>query len=117
MRPERRRTYHQENKETENARNRWRNQYATDYAELLKRGKQCVCCGNIPVTFDHIFSVRKGKTNARQARWMICEYEKGNLQFLCFLCNNSKFDKTTCRLHEKYLGLWNYLPVFYDMEA
>ncbi len=104
-------------------RHKWFCQRASDYLDLLKRNEVCVCCGHSPVNFDHIFpqeyrpngKVRKGlRGNAHQT---LIDFENGGTQFLCRSCNNSKGDSDTCKRHQKYLGIWNYLPKIDDVES
>lgn len=78
----------------------------------------CICCGaKVNLTADHILSdagLRRNKSSTPYAR--LRDEPQGNLQGLCFPCNDSKNDGTTCGIHNKYLGLWNYLPRLDNIE-
>jgi hypothetical protein len=103
-------------------RQKWYRERVVDYLDLMKKGQECVCCGQTPVNYDHILpqeyhpygKMRKGmRGNSPQT---LTDFENGVTQFLCRSCNNSKGDSDTCRIHQKYLGIWNHLPKLDDME-
>src|SRR5207248_2495918 len=93
----------------------------TELSILIKKNRVCECCGNSPVEFDHIipaplYRQRNGHIGGLSAQNSIPQFERGNLQFLCRTCNLSKGDSTNCKVHLKYLGLWNHLPILESFE-
>ncbi len=100
----------------------WSSKADKKVAEFLAE-KTCVCCGRMGCTFDHItatlFGVRYVPTHPHSPRDKYKKYLKApnNFQFLCSKCNSSKGDGTTCLLHNKYLGVWNHLPILCDLDC
>jgi len=94
----------------------WAKQYTIDFLEFLRRSSKCVCCGKIAEQLDHVMSLQGEKYRHMGAESILADLKRGNLQPLCISCNNSKGDSINCRIHSKYLGIWNYLPYLGDIE-
>jgi hypothetical protein len=98
----------------------WYGKHIIDYIEFVNRGKSCICCGKIPVTNDHIvgreFCRRADGSKGGRDTGLMSDFKKGNLQLLCKTCQTSKRMGAWCRVHRKYLGVWNYLPKMDDIE-
>lgn len=90
------------------------------HEQYVRHGiQECVCCASKRnLTADHILS--DGGERRRQfttpAYRMIHE-PVGNLQGLCFPCNDSKNDGIYCQIHGQYLGLWNQFPHLDNIEV
>ena len=76
----------------------------------------CICCGKVGCQLDDIIPAdytypRKGGSRAFSYYWS----RPSVFQFLCRTCNLSKGNGLTCRVHNSYLGIWNYLPKLVDI--
>jgi len=76
-----------------------------------------MCCGLIGrMQFDHIIPVSLYPSNSVSSQITLAMLKRDSLQFLCESCNKSKAVTPYCRIHKKYLGIWNYLPKLDKME-
>ncbi len=94
----------------------WAKQHTPDYLEFLRRSSKCACCGKPAEQFDHIMTAPGISYKHLGAESVLADLKRGNLQPICITCNNSKGDSSICRIHSKYLGIWNYLPSLGDIE-
>jgi hypothetical protein len=100
----------------------WSAQADKKVAEFLAE-KTCVCCSRKGCTFDHITPSLSGARyapdhpHAPRDKYKKYLNAPHSFQFLCFKCNSSKGGGTTCFLHKRYLGVWNHLPILYDLDC
>ncbi|HYT45543.1 MAG TPA: hypothetical protein VEP90_24670 [Methylomirabilota bacterium] len=104
-----------------NERYDWRNRHTIDYMELMRRNEKCRCCGKTPVQSDHIVGrewrrTEDGEKISHGEIETINDYFNGDIQFLCATCQASKRAGAVCRVHKKYLGIWNYLNKLDNIE-
>jgi len=82
----------------------------------LRARLTCLCCGLQPIQFDHITALEGARMHQHALEIKIVQLRLGLLQPLCITCNKSKGNSPICRVHNRYLGVWNYLPTLANME-
>ncbi len=110
---------------------KWHHNTSIQYAHLFL-GNVCQCCGSRE-------NIEAGHINFPQDKIVTCKSTKtgfavrtkddsGHPGFLklivehavipvCASCNKSMGNGSTCRVHQKYLGIWNYLPKIENLET
>ena len=106
----------------------WYDVYTRELVYVLLNPKHCICCGCVDYELGHITAppdqvrpyklTKTGLTSCYQADagQILQHFFNGLIQPLCHPCNQSQGNGSYCRIHRKYLGVWNYLLNLDDLD-